>query len=60
MVFSDSPKRTLEYAKVLEEIAEMAYYTKSIKPDIQVSKLSKDLYKKHFERKNGINKYYGQ
>lgn len=60
MVFSDSPKRTLECAIVLEEIAEIAYYTKSINPDIQVSELSKDLYEKHFERKNGINKYYGQ
>lgn len=60
MVFSDSPKRTLECAIVLEEIAEMAYYTKSINPNLKQSKLSKDLYTKHFERKNGINKYYGQ
>ena len=60
MVFSDSPKRTLEWAIVLEEIAEMAYYTKSINPNLKQSKLSKDLYTKHFERKNGINKYYGQ
>lgn len=60
MVFSDSPKRTLECAIVLEEIAEMAYYTKSINPNLKQSKFSKDLYTKHFERKNGINKYYGQ
>lgn len=60
MVFSDSPKRTLECAIVLEEIAEMAYYTKAINPQIQPCRLSKDLYTKHFERKNGINKYYGQ
>ena len=60
MVFSDSPQRTLECAIVLEEIAEMAYYTKSINPNLKQSKLSKDLYTKHFERKNGINKYYGQ
>ena len=60
MVFSDSPKRTLECAIVLEEIAEMAYYTTAINPNIQPCRLSKDLYTKHFERKNGINKYYGQ
>jgi L-ribulose-5-phosphate 4-epimerase len=60
MVFSDSPQRTLECAIVLEEIAEMAYYTKVINPQIQPCRLSKDLYTKHFERKNGINKYYGQ
>jgi L-ribulose-5-phosphate 4-epimerase len=60
MVFSDSSKRTLECAIVLEEIAEMAYYTTSINPHIQPCRLSRDLYKKHFERKNGINKYYGQ
>lgn len=60
MVFSDSPKRTLECAIVLEEISEMAYYTKMLNKDIQQSELSKKLYTKHFERKNGINKYYGQ
>ena len=60
MVFSDSSKRTLECAIVLEEIAEMAYYTTCINPSIEVSELSETLYEKHFERKNGINKYYGQ
>jgi len=60
MVFSDSPKRTLECAIVLEEIAEMAYYTTAINPSIKPCRLSRDLYTKHFERKNGINKYYGQ
>tara|TARA_R110002020_G_scaffold181315_2_gene376115 strand:+ start:5223 stop:5915 length:693 start_codon:yes stop_codon:yes gene_type:complete len=60
MVFSDSTKRTLECAIVLEEIAEMAYYTISINPSIERSELSETLYEKHFERKNGINKYYGQ
>jgi L-ribulose-5-phosphate 4-epimerase len=60
MVFSDSSKRTLECAIVLEEIAEMAYYTTSINPNIQPCILSRELYTKHFERKNGINKYYGQ
>lgn len=60
MVFSNSPKRTLECAIVLEEVAEMAYYTKMLNPNIETSELSLSLYEKHFERKNGINKYYGQ
>ena len=60
MVFSDSPTRTLECAIVLEEIAEMAYYSQQITPDYILTEYSLELYKKHFERKNGINKYYGQ
>jgi len=60
MVFSDSPKRTLECAIVLEEVAEMAYYTTGLNPNIYQDSLSQKLYIKHFERKNGINKYYGQ
>ena len=60
MTFSDSPKRTLECAIVLEEIAEMAFYTMGINRHIEIDELSEVLYEKHFERKNGINKYYGQ
>ena len=60
MTFSDSPKRTLECAIVLEEIAEMAYYTMRINSQVELNELSDVLYTKHFERKNGINKYYGQ
>ena len=60
MTFSDSPKRTLECAIVLEEIAEMAYYTMGINSQVELNELSDVLYTKHFERKNGINKYYGQ
>jgi L-ribulose-5-phosphate 4-epimerase len=60
MIFSNSPQRTLECAIVLEEIAEIAYYTKTINPTVQPCRLSRELYTKHFERKNGINKYYGQ
>jgi len=38
----------------------MAYYTVKINPNIEQTELSEILYEKHFERKNGINKYYGQ
>ena len=60
LIFSDSPERTLECAIVLEEIAEMAFYTMGINRHIEIDELSEVLYEKHFERKNGINKYYGQ
>mgnify|MGYP001178814714 FL=1 len=60
MTFSDSPKRTLECAIVLEEIAEMALYTLKLNSNLELDPLSDALYTKHFERKNGIHKYYGQ
>lgn len=60
LIFSDSPDRTLECAIVVEEIAEMAAITKSLKPTFTESRINKKIYKKHFERKNGFNKYYGQ
>ncbi len=60
VTFSDSPKRTLECAIVLEEIAEMALYTLKINSNLELDSLSDALYTKHFERKNGIHKYYGQ
>jgi ribulose-5-phosphate 4-epimerase/fuculose-1-phosphate aldolase len=46
----------------LEEISEMAYYTTQINREVldERTELSEELYTKHFERKNGINKYYGQ
>ncbi len=59
LTFSDSPKRALEAAIVLEEIAEMAFYTKLLGV-WQTQDESMLLFKKHFERKNGRNKYYGQ
>ena len=46
MVFSNSAKRTLECAIVLEEIAEMAYYTMRINPNIEQTELS-EIYAKH-------------
>ena len=60
VTFSDSPKRTLECAIVLEEIAEMALYTLKINSNLELDSLSDALYTKHFKRKNGIHKYYGQ
>ncbi|MDA9554618.1 L-ribulose-5-phosphate 4-epimerase AraD [Pelobium sp.] len=43
---------------VLEKIAELAFLTEQISP--KVSRLNQSLIKKHYERKHGPNKYYGQ
>jgi len=43
---------------VLENIAQMAYLTEQINSNAQ--RLKPVLIKKHFERKHGINSYYGQ
>lgn len=45
-------------SKVLEEIAKMAFLTKQINPNAK--RLKKALINKHFERKHGVNAYYGQ
>lgn len=45
-------------SKILEVVAEMAYLTIQINPN--VSRLKDSLIKKHYERKHGINAYYGQ
>ncbi len=43
---------------ILEELAHMAYLTIRINPG--VSRLKENLIKKHYERKHGLNAYYGQ
>lgn len=43
---------------VLENIAKMAYLTRQINP--KAPKLKEALINKHYERKHGINAYYGQ
>jgi L-ribulose-5-phosphate 4-epimerase len=45
-------------AAVLEEIAKMAFITRSIDP--RTPHLSQSLIRKHFERKHGKDAYYGQ
>ena len=60
LLFSDSLKIIKESAIVLEEIAEMAFYTSLINPNRKMTQNDHNLFKKHFDRKNGKNKYYGQ
>ncbi|MFD1469080.1 L-ribulose-5-phosphate 4-epimerase [Hymenobacter caeli] len=43
---------------VLEEVARMAYLTTTLRAD--VPRLKDALIKKHYERKHGVNSYYGQ
>jgi L-ribulose-5-phosphate 4-epimerase len=59
-VFSwgDDAARAVYNATVLEEIAKMAFITRSINPDIP--RLKRSLVSKHFERKHGKDAYYGQ
>jgi len=56
--WGDTPKKAVENALVLEEIAMMAYYNllinKKLKP------LSQTLLDKHYYRKHGKDAYYGQ
>jgi L-ribulose-5-phosphate 4-epimerase len=50
--------RTAHTAVVLEEIARMAYYTVTLNGEAQA--ISRELHDKHFLRKHGPGRYYGQ
>ena len=50
--------QSVEHAVILEEVAKMALYTRSLAPDIQP--LPSHISEKHFLRKHGPNAYYGQ
>ena len=50
--------KAVYHAVILEEIAHMAYLTKSLRPDI--FSLKQTIIDKHFLRKHGKNAYYGQ
>ena len=51
-------EKALENAYVLELIAEMAYLALVIRP--MPNELNSKILEKHFLRKNGNGKYYGQ
>lgn len=59
VTFGDSPKKALEAAIVLEEVAEMALHTHALGQHT-TPLAARPLFQKHFERKNGKGKYYGQ
>jgi len=51
-------ERAVYHAVVLEELAKMAYLTRTL--DAQARRLPDYLVRKHFERKHGQGAYYGQ
>jgi L-ribulose-5-phosphate 4-epimerase len=56
--FGKNAMDAVYHAKVLEAVADMAYHTLMLRED--KSLINESLLKKHFERKHGKNKYYGQ
>lgn len=53
-----TPEKAVYNAAVLEELAKMAFLTRSL--DSDAPRLPDSLIRKHFERKHGKNAYYGQ
>lgn len=53
-----TPEQAVYNAAVLEELAKMAFITRTL--DREASRLPSSLIRKHFERKHGKNAYYGQ
>jgi L-ribulose-5-phosphate 4-epimerase len=53
-----SPEQAVYHAAVLEELARMAFVTRTIDPGAE--RLPSSLIRKHFERKHGAKAYYGQ
>ncbi|MFH5881326.1 L-ribulose-5-phosphate 4-epimerase [Liberiplasma polymorphum] len=56
--WGENPSDAVHNAVVLETIAEMAYHTMMIREDAY--EIQEALLTKHYERKHGKNKYYGQ
>jgi L-ribulose-5-phosphate 4-epimerase len=56
--WGESPEKAVYHAQVLEELARMAFITRTIDPGS--ARLPEHLVRKHFERKHGAKAYYGQ
>lgn len=56
--WGNSPEQAVHNAVVLEELAAMAYYSETLKPDM--NPMQQELLDKHYLRKHGANAYYGQ
>lgn len=56
--WGESPAKAVHNAKVMEEVAKMAYRTEKINPRIRPVKQT--LVDKHYLRKHGAGAYYGQ
>ena len=57
-IWGKTPKKAIENAYVLEEIARMAFLTKSV--NSRAAKINQTLLEKHYLRKHGKNACYGQ
>jgi L-ribulose-5-phosphate 4-epimerase len=56
--WGETPEKAIYNAVVLEELARMAFVTRTLNPG--AAPLPERLIRKHFERKHGKNAYYGQ
>jgi len=56
--WGETPEKAVYNAAVLEELAKMAFVTRTLDPS--APRLPVRLIQKHFERKHGKNAYYGQ
>lgn len=56
--WGETPEQAVYNAGVLEELARMAFVTRTLDP--AAARLPRALVRKHFERKHGPNAYYGQ
>lgn len=56
--WGDSAEKAVYNSAVLEQLAQMAYISLQIDPD--VSRMKDSLIKKHYDRKHGDDAYYGQ
>jgi L-ribulose-5-phosphate 4-epimerase len=56
--WGETPEKAVYNVAVLEELARMAFVTRTLAPD--APRLPRALVRKHFERKHGKNAYYGQ
>ena len=59
-VWGSNAKNAVENSFILETIAEIAFYTISLKGLNPLNPISKGLLRKHFDRKHGTKAYYGQ
>ncbi len=56
--WGETPEKAVYNAAVLEELARMAFVTRTLRP--AAPRLPTRVIQKHFERKHGKNAYYGQ
>lgn len=56
--WGDTPEKAVYNSVVLEQLSQMALYTRITNPD--VPPLDETLVQKHYQRKHGPNAYYGQ